>query len=94
MIIKVDNEFRKICETIVAENKTNEEWSDIESCDMFQSDHYCGGYESIEKEFCFSYYDENNKEYWFQLSLNEIHRITRGKIKEMTNLVERKSKDI
>lgn len=93
MKINIDKEFKNICEEIIKENKTEAEWGEIESCDMFQSEHYCGGYEALEQEFCFSYYDKNNKEYWFQLPLAEILKIARGEITEIANLVERKSKN-
>ena len=39
----------------------------MESCDMFQEAPYVGGFETIENAFCFSVYDEDGAEYWFQL---------------------------
>jgi hypothetical protein len=84
MQLKIDNEFKEICFEILNENKTDEEWGEISSCDMFQSDHYCGGYESLEKAFYFSYYDLLGQEFWFQVTLNDIKKIAEGKIEEVT----------
>lgn len=80
MIIKVNDEFIKICEEILSYNRTELEWADYESCDMFQSENYCGGFEEV--EFTFSYYEGEN-EYWFQLSLDDIKAIKNGKITEI-----------
>ena len=50
---------------------------------MFQSDHYCGGYDADEKAFCFSYYKSSNEEYWFQLTLSEVQAIVQRAVKEI-----------
>ena len=50
----------------------------MESCDMFQEAPYVGGFESIENAFCFSVYDEDGTEYWFQLTLEEIKQVANG----------------
>lgn len=83
MKFTIDNEFRDICNNIINKNKTKEEWAEIESCDMFQSEKYCGGFDATEMEFCFSLYNKNGKEFWFQLSLNIIKEIIDGKIDEL-----------
>lgn len=75
MKIQVGEELKKICKSIIEENKNECEWSLIESCDMFQTAHYCGGYDATEKAFCFSYYDDNGEEFWFQLTLKQIKEI-------------------
>ncbi len=51
------------------------EWEDVESDDMFSTDHFAGGFDGTEKAFCFSYYDANGCEYWFQLTLDEVNAI-------------------
>lgn len=79
--LKIDDEFISICREIVSENKTDDEWSEIESSDMFQTKKYCGGYESAEQEFCFSYYDTKGKEWWFQVNLPDISEISKGELK-------------
>jgi len=71
--------FRDICRQIVSEDHTLAEWSEIESCDMFQQDDYVGGFEAIEQEFCFSVFREDG-EFWFQVSLDQIHRIAEGSL--------------
>jgi hypothetical protein len=79
MIIKVEKEFIEICKLIIKEAKSIDEWSLYESDDMFQSEHFCGGFDATENAFCFSYYDNNN-EYWFQIDLEEVKKITHGQL--------------
>jgi hypothetical protein len=87
MKLKIDDEFKQICSEIIKENKTDEEWEETQSGDMFQSEHYCGGYEDLDEdldgEFCFSYYSDHNKEYWFQISLNDLPKILSNEIQEI-----------
>ncbi len=71
----IDKELKEIVLLISEEKKSVTQCSEIESDDMFQSQHYCGGFDADEEEFCFSYYDEDNVEYWFQLSLEQIEQI-------------------
>lgn len=78
MKIKVDKEFLEICNKILSSNRTLEEWAECDISDMFQTENYCGGFESLENEFTFSYYGLG-QEYWFQLSLDEIKLIYDGK---------------
>lgn len=79
--LDVDDELIAICKKIQSENKTDKLWSEVESSDMFQSPKYCGGYESVEQEFCFSYFSEEDKEWWFQLSLDDVGMIVEGRLK-------------
>lgn len=80
---KIHKELRLICKEIVAEDKSIEEWAEIQSCDMFQSDKYCGGFEDIEDEFCFSVYLDDG-EYWFQFPLKDVEGIASGEINEIS----------
>ena len=82
MIHKFEKEFFKICNEIIAENKSIEEWAEIESDDQFQSVIYEGGFDGTEMEFCFSVYIEK-QEYWFQLPLKSIHEIHNNNIIEI-----------
>ena len=75
-----------ILEDIVAENKREEEWAEIESDDMFQNDPYVGGYDADEEAFCFSYFAED-REYWFQLTLDEVKSAVAGELTDL-ELVE------
>jgi hypothetical protein len=70
--MKYIGELVTIFEEIRNLNYTIEYWREIESSDQFQSNHYCGGFESTEDEFTFSYFDENDKEFWFQINLDDI----------------------
>ncbi|HRJ90468.1 MAG TPA: hypothetical protein PLN05_16810 [Pyrinomonadaceae bacterium] len=72
MNILVTKELESIFAMILLEDKSENEWAEIESDDMFQSKHFCGGFDATERAFCFSYYDDDGIEYWFQLSLSEI----------------------
>ena len=82
MKLLVDKELLGIFRYILNRNLTLSEWKKIESDDEFQTEHYCGGFDSTENEFCFSYFGENKTEYWFQKSLTEIDEIKNGKISE------------
>ncbi|MGL5720152.1 MAG: hypothetical protein ACRCYP_05110 [Alphaproteobacteria bacterium] len=74
MKIEIDNELMEILKKIASENKKKDEWCALESSDLFQTEHYCGGYDATENAFCFSYYNEMGKEFWFQFSLNELEK--------------------
>ena len=78
MQIVPDDEFLAICREIVSEDHSDEEWAEFESDDMFQTDSYCGGYDTTEEAFTFSYYTPDDQEYWFQLTLNEIRALAAG----------------
>ena len=46
---------------------------------MFQSAMFCGGFDSDEMQFCFSFYPEEGVEYWFQFSLSDAREIAMGR---------------
>ena len=79
---KLTSEFYEISRHIVSENKTDIEWAAIESDDMFQTGMYEGGFDATGMEFVFSVYLDD-KEYWFQLSLEDIYRINNNQIDEV-----------
>lgn len=79
MLIQIDSEFYEICEAIANKKLTAKQWAEIESSEMFQTLHYSGGFEEIENAFCFSYFDPSGKEYWFQVTLEEIQNIIENK---------------
>lgn len=83
MKVKVTTEFNEICTQIICERKSLSQWAIVESDDMFQSEHFCGGFDADEKAFCLSYYDANRKEYWFLLTLREVEAITQGELFEV-----------
>lgn len=76
--LEPDAEFTSICRQIAAENKTADEWAEIEADDMFQTDRYEGGYDADEQAFCFSYWTPDGEEYWFQLALEDVAAIAAG----------------
>lgn len=83
-ILQIDEELIEICQQIKSENKSVEEWREIESSDMFQTAHYCGGFESDEAVFTFSYYSTEGEELWLYLELEQVMQIIEGKITEIT----------
>lgn len=84
MILKISDELFQILQQIISENKDESEWAQIEADDMFQSEHYCGGYDATEEAFTFSYYDPENVEWWFQLTLEEVQSILHAHKTEVT----------
>jgi hypothetical protein len=80
---KIDSEFILICQEILKENLDLKKWNLIESCDQFQTEKYCGGFDGTENEFTFSYFNKNKEEFWFQISLSDIDKINKGIIKEV-----------
>ena len=46
---KIKDSLKEICQEIIKENKTMEQWSEIEPSDMFQNEDYNGGYDAIEE---------------------------------------------
>jgi len=82
MMHTFDNDFLKIAEEILSENKSPDEWAMIQSSDMFQQGKYSGGFEATEMEFTFSVF-EDEKEYWFQLALSDIQKVVDGDIRQV-----------
>ena len=83
MKIQVDEELAKIFKEILSFNRNSDEWALIESDDMFQSEKYEVGYDATEEAFCFSYYDQSRKEYWFQMNFDELNKIMTRDIKDI-----------
>ncbi|PKV50921.1 hypothetical protein ATE84_2990 [Aquimarina sp. MAR_2010_214] len=81
--LKINSDFISICNQIQKENLDLEVWCLIESSDQFQANNFCGGFDATEEEFCFSYYEKNEIEYWFQFPLADIERFVNGEIKEI-----------
>ena len=84
MTFEVDEELRSICEDICSQHLSITEWSLIEASDWFQSKRYCGGFDSIDKAFCFSLYDDSGEEFWFQFTLGDARDIAERNL----NLIE------
>lgn len=79
MNIPVTDEFKGVCSEIVAQGKTDDEWAAVESDDMFQTQNYVGGFDATEMAFCFSYFDPQGTEYWFQLTRSEVSEVAAGR---------------
>ena len=91
MKLNIDKELKKVLWKINQENKSDVEWAEIESSDLFQTDSYCGGYDADEKAFCFSYYSLDGKEYWFQFSLAEVSKALSGTLLDFESEAANKS---
>ncbi len=59
-------ELRAICASIIQREWSEDVWSAHESDDEFQTSHFCGGFDATENEFCFGFYGNDGKEYWFR----------------------------
>ena len=79
MIHYFNQEFYEICDEILSENKSIEEWVEIESDDLIQKENYEGGFDATTMTFSFSLF-ENNKEYWFEIPLELIGKIKNKEI--------------
>ena len=75
MKIAVTPELESMFCRILEENRSQDEWVQVESDDTFQSEHFCGGFDATERAFCFSLYSDDDKEYWFQLTLDEMRSL-------------------
>jgi hypothetical protein len=84
MDLPVPDELRALCREIVAEGKTDDEWSEVEADDWFQTETVTGGYDALERAFTFSYYPPQGGELWIQLTLDQAARVASG----TTNAVE------
>ena len=78
MEIPITKELISICSQIVEKGFSLDQWAEIESDDMFQNKTFCGGFDADENEFCFSYFDENGQEYWFQFNLSDANEVVKG----------------
>lgn len=77
--IPITEELVGLLKKIKTEGKSLEEWAEIESDDMFQSGRFVGGYDADEAAFCFSYFDIDGGEYWFQFTLSDVDDLLVGK---------------
>lgn len=79
--LTVDSELRTLCTSICEWMDGEEGWEEMESSDMFQSDHYCGGWEGEEEGFTFSYYDDEGDELWFSLSPSQVRDVSQDRLR-------------
>ena len=77
-VVAVDAELAAHLDEIIREDKSEDEWSEIEADDWFQSKHYCGGYSADERAFVFSFYRNDGQELWFQFPLSKVTEARRS----------------
>ena len=75
----IDNELKGICREIQRDNRTVNQWAEIEACDWFQTEHYCGGFDATEMQFLFSF-TVSDIEHCFALTLEQALGIAKGEI--------------
>jgi len=80
MILTVDPELRALAAEIVAWMATEPRWPEYEGADFFQTTTYAGGYEALEAAFTFSYYAADGREWWFQLTPDEVGAAADGRL--------------
>jgi len=80
MRFAVEPALKQIARSITAVSKTEAEWAEVESDDMFQVGAYVGGFDATEMEFTFSYTSDDGNELWFQLPLRDIEAIASGEL--------------
>lgn len=61
---------------------------------MFQSASFQGGFDATEDAFTFSYWDETKREWWFQLTAEEVRLIYEGTLKSIHIRLAQQSKRI
>ena len=76
--VEASGELTAICQEISSRGLTASQWAELESCDQFQTNHWCGGYEATEQAFCFSLYLRSGEERWLSLTLQQIGSIAAG----------------
>jgi hypothetical protein len=81
MALAVDEELRVLCVEIRDWMDTEPDWQEIEGSDMFESEHYSGGWEGEEDGFTFSHYDDDGEERWFSLSPAEIRDVANSRLR-------------
>jgi hypothetical protein len=90
MQLGIDPEFLSICQQVVAQDWTDEEWSEGESSDWFQKPKFSGGYDADEGAFCFSFSDPSGTGWWFQVTLSEAWMISAGEGRPVIELTRAK----
>ena len=81
--LKINAELLNIFKDVRSKGKSLNEWKEIESCDMFQTQSFCGGFDATENQFTFSYFANDSTEFWFQFSLSELDHFLNGKLTEV-----------
>jgi len=80
MEIKVDEQLKGILEEIKGFDYSVDQWAEIESDDMFQTQSYCGGFDGDAKSFYFRYFTKAGDQFWFDFRLEDITSLLSGAI--------------
>jgi hypothetical protein len=78
MKLIIDENLRQLCRKIVADYDTNGEASLIDSDDLYQAPNFCGGWQSEDRRFWFSFYAKDGGDYIFSFTLDEARLVASG----------------
>ena len=77
--LQIDQPCVEICQKICIEYFLVEGWDKIESDDLIQRGSYEGGYDATEETFCFSYWTQDEQEYWVHVYPDQVTDIAKGR---------------
>lgn len=82
-VVVVPSDLRRFAQEIVRRGWTEKQWSEHESDDEFQAERVEGGFDATEMAFCFSVYDEDEREWWVQLTMPAVEALAAGSVTEV-----------
>jgi hypothetical protein len=74
----IDEDFKRICATIVAAFERSGEASLRWSDDEYQSRNFCGGWDEEARRFAFSFYAPDGGDYLFTFSVDDARLVAAG----------------
>ena len=78
MKLTIDDEFRDICRAIISQVDCEGDASLVESDDEYQCSNFCGGWQSSDSKFWFSFYAPDGGDYIFSLTIDDVRRVAGG----------------
>lgn len=82
MKLQIDPELQVLALELASRDWSLDQWC-AQADQSFESEHYCGGFDSDEQHFCFSGYAEGGNQCWFEFSLEQLQQISRGELTEL-----------
>jgi hypothetical protein len=78
MIIPMNEEFRRLCQTIASELDRDPAAVLVESDDLRQAPSFCGGWNEESKRFWLSFYAPDGGDYIFSMSIEDVRIVAAG----------------
>lgn len=78
MKLVIDDDFRRICRTIVSRYDQDGDASLIYSDDEYQEGAFCGGWYPEDRRFFFSFYAPDGGDYIFDFTLDDARAVAEG----------------